>query len=206
MNAVNQFDSPVAQFPENPFTRNWPEPVAVDALFRYCVKRFTDLCRSNPRLWLTSDDLRSLLAQILRDELPSHGLPAYAVHLGYPAVTEAKQDVGKQPKHNQLLDLVLVLPETIHWTTNNKSELMLSLAALVWLGFDIQVNEREDILRLAALKERMPHILCYLVVMGFQDPQEAVEELAKTAQDAGVVLLGDNYTGLPDNIRQEKLL
>ena len=205
MNVVNRFESSIVQFPENPFARNWPEPAAVDALFRYCVRRTMDVCLSNPRLWLTSDDLRSLLAQVLREELPSHGLPAYAVHLGYPFASDAKSD-SKSPRHRQVLDLVLVLPETIQWEASNRQNAAIALAAAVKLGFDIQGADRELISRLAALRGKMPDILCYLVVMGFQDTQEAIDTLTRAAQEAGLTLLCDNYTGLADDIRQEKLL
>ena len=205
MNAGHRFESPIAQFQENPLTRSWPEPAAVAALFRYCVKRFIDLCLANPRIWLTSDDLRSLLAQILREELPSHGLPASAVHLGYPVATILKQDTSKF-RHNQPLDLVLVIPDTIHWDAHNKAEAVLTLAAAVRMGFDAQGGGREAISHLTLLKEKLPSIQCYLVVMGFQDSQENIEALKQAAAEADIVLLGDNYTGLAELISQEKLL
>ncbi len=206
MSAGHQFESPIAQFQENPFTRNWPEPAAVDALFRYCVKRFTDVCLADPRIWLTSDDLRSLLAQILREELPSHGLPAYAIHLGYSAALIPKPDATKPVRHNHSLDLVLLMPDTIHWDANNKAEAVLAVAAAVQMGFDAPGSGRENIARLAALKKKLPETLCYLVAVGFQDSEEAIEALKQTAAAANIVLLSANYTGLADLVRQDKLL
>lgn len=206
MSAVYRFESPVAQFPENPLTRSWPEPNAVDALFRYCVKRFIELCHADPRTWLTSDDLRSLLSQILREELPSHGLPACAVHLSYPGGTGTKLESTRQVRSNQALDLVLVVPDTIHWDANAKSEAALVLAAAIRLGHETSTNTLDDISHLAALKDKMPGLLVYLVVMGYQDEQETIEELTRACAEAGVTMLGDNYTRTGEIIRQDKLL
>ncbi|MHB9034168.1 MAG: hypothetical protein ACYC6L_14105 [Anaerolineae bacterium] len=206
MSAVYRFESPIAQFPENPLTRNWPEPTAIDALFRYCVKRFIDICHADPRSWLTSDDLRSLLAQTLREELPSHGLPACSVHLSYPVGALSKPEAAKLSRSSQLLDLVLVVPDTIHWDANSKSEAALVLASTIHLGYEHTAAILDDIAYLAALRAKLPGLLVYLVVMGFQDEQETIDALNQACTDAGVTLLGDNYTRLGESVHQEKLL
>ena len=62
-----------------------------------------------------------MLGQLLRDELPGHGLPAYAVHLGYSHSLLIKQEQSHKHSHSALaVDLVLVLPQTIHWSNDTR--------------------------------------------------------------------------------------
>lgn len=204
MSVTNWYDSPVAQFQDNPLTKNWPEPAAIDALFRYCVRRFFSLCQADPRTWLTEADLHALLAQTLHEELPGHGLPSCAVHLGYSLAAPSKADGQKKP--GQPLDLVLVIPETIHWEADNKSEAALALIAAVKLGHEPVGVLREELTRLSATQEKLHGLPGYLVVMGFHDEQNAIDTISQAAREAGITYLGDNYTSLANPVTQAKLL
>lgn len=207
MSAAFRYDSSIAQFQDNPFTRDWPESAAIDALFRYCVGRFLAFCCNDPRNWLTEGDLQAMLVQLLRDELPSHGLPACAVHLGYTHFIPIKQEQSnKHPRIAQAVDLVLVLPQTIHWTSETKWDAELAVIASIKRGHEHLGVIRDDLAKLAAIKERIAGLLCYLVVMGYHDEANQIEIVKQSAQELGIAYLGDNYTNLAAPVRQEKLL
>lgn len=207
MSAVFRYDPSVAQFQDNPFTRDWPESAAIDALFRYCVGRFLALCRNDPRNWLTEGDLQTMLGQILRDELPSHGLPACAVHLGYThSIPTRQEQSSKHQRSTQAVDLVLVMPQTIQWTSDTKWDAELALVASIKRGHEHIGEIRDDLARLAAIREKSAGLLCYLVVMGYHDEANQIEAVEQAAQELDIAYLGDNYTSLAEPVRQEKLL
>ena len=207
MSADFRYDSSVAQFQDNPFTRDWPASAAIDALFRYCVGRFLALCRNDPRNWLTEGDLQAMLGQLLRDELPSHGLPACAVHLGYTHSIPIKQEQSsKHPRTMQTADLVLVMPQTIHWTSETRWDAELAVIASIKRGHEHLGEIRDALAKLAAARERNVELLCYLVVMGYHDEPNQIEAVDQAAKELGIAYLGDNFTSLAAPVRQEKLL
>jgi hypothetical protein len=207
MGTAFRYDSSVAQFQENPFTRDWPEPASIDALFRYCVERFFAVCKSDPRSWLTEGDLQTLLGQLLREELPRHGLPACAVHVGFSLPTPVKQEQsGKHPRSAPAFDLVLVIPQTIHWVNDSRWEVELALIASVKRTYIHALENSEELVRMAGLREKNPGLLRYLVVMGYHDDVSLIEAVERAALAKDITYLGDNYTGLVTPVRQEKLL
>lgn len=207
MSTAFRYESSVAQFQENPFTRDWPESTAIDALFRYCVERFLSNCRSDPLSWLTENDLQVMLCQLLRDELPSHGLPECAVHVGYShCILNKPEQPSKQLRGASTLDLVLVAPQSIHWTSEARWEAQLAAVASIKRGHAHLREIREDLQKLTAIKETNPGVLSYLIVMGYQDQPNQIEAVEHTAQELGITYLGDNYTRLIEPVRQEKLL
>jgi hypothetical protein len=207
MNTAFRYESSVAQFQENPFTREWPESTAIDALFRYCVERLLTYCRNAPLNWLTEGDLQALLCQILRDELPRHGLPACAVHLGYIHSTPIRQE---QPcKHQriiQMIDLVLVIPQTIRWTNETRWEAELSVIASIKRGHEHIAEIRDELIKLTAIKGGISGLMRYLVVMGYQDTANQIEQVKQSAQASGIAYIGDNYSSMTEPVTQEKLL
>ena len=207
MSVAFRSDSSVAQFQEDPFTRDWPEAAAIDALFRYCVGRFLAICRNEPRNWLTKGDLLAILGQILRVELPSHGLPACAVHVGFTHSHPLKQELsGKHQRTTQVIDLVLVMPQTIHWVSETRWDAELAMIASIKRGHEHLGEIRNDLTRLAAIKGRIAGLLCYLVVMGYHDEPNQIELVIQAAHEQGIAYLGDNYTSLTTPVIQEKLL
>lgn len=205
MSSANRFDSPVAQFMDNPLTRSWPEPAALDAFFRYCVRRFMDRCLAEPRAWLTQADLSGLLSEILREELPRHGMPAYAAHLDYVPAEQQRLETARLPRVGNPLDIVLVVPGTIQRDLG-KYDAALALGAVVRLGFTPFTSIKDDLTRLAAMQDKSHGVLFYLVVMGHQDNQPDIELATQEAAKLNIALLGENYTGLQEPVRQGRLL
>ncbi|NLV73617.1 MAG: hypothetical protein GXY52_02875 [Chloroflexi bacterium] len=203
MSNLPPFETSVAQFTTSPFTRAWPEAVALDAFFRYCVKRFHDFCRANPRAWLTEADLQSLLAGILREELPRHGLPAHAVHQGYSV---ALRPEGAKTARSIVINISLLIPDTVQHQPEQRGLGVLSLAAAVRYGSGPSARLESSLQQLASLRSCYSQSLLYLVVMAYAEETAMGERAQQAAQAADITLLYDNYRGLAEPVQQERLL
>lgn len=200
-----RYDTPIARFADSTGNWAWPESSAIDALLRQATRQLFAICRADYRGWLSEGDLHAMLYTLLRQELPSHGLPACAVHLGYPCRLPTLGDAAKpRSRRTRPVDLVMVVPQTIHLGRGRRWEGALAVAAEVKRGYERQREIKDDLAKLAAIRNTWPDILSYLIIMGYRNSQEDISAVERAAQAAGVTLLGDNYWGQPGTVNQSE--
>ena len=201
------FDSSIAQFDESLELAAWPEARAIDALFRECARLLFTSCRADYRAWLSEPDLQSMLFAILRRELPAHGLPACAVHAGYPCRLPAERISESGGRSRTIrMDVIVVVPRTIHRLRGRRWEGELSVAAKVKRGYERLREISRDLAKLAAIRAAFPKAQTYMIVMGYHGRHEHIAAADRAAKALDVTLLHDNYWGQVERIDQPELV
>lgn len=199
--------SSIAQFKEPHEGSPWPAPRAIEGLLLECAEQLFMQCRADYRRWLSESDLQSLLYAILRRELPAHGIASCAVHTGYPV--KLPDDVIKRlKKRGKLLpvDMVLVVPGTIHLLRGRRWEAQLKAVIEVKRGCERFREVKADLDKLAAIRERYPDVVPSMVLMGFRNSQEDLSAVIHAAEGLDIPLLCDNYWGRDARIDQHELV
>jgi hypothetical protein len=184
----------------------WPEPAAVDGLIREAARLLFALCRADSRAWLSEGDLQAMYYGLLRRELAAHGLPACAVHAGYPVkITEERlRDLGKRGRMLRV-DAVLMAPQTIHPVRGRRWEGQLAAAIEIKRGFERWRGIRAALGQQAAIREAQPAVQPYMLLMGYHSRAEHMAAVERAAQALAIPLLQDNIWGLPGSVRQNEL-
>lgn len=207
MSDSDQHDSSVARFRNPPETGRWPHPPVVDALIRECSRILFAQCRADFRAWLSESDLQSMLYAILRRELPAHGLPARAVHVGFRCRLSPEQASRLERKGNTLpVDLILAVPHTIRILRGRRWEAGVAVVAQVKRGYERQREIRDDLAKLAVLRQAWPDAQAYMIIMGYRSKQEDIGAVQRATQAAGIPLLNDNYWESQKSISQRELV
>jgi hypothetical protein len=199
--------SSIAQFKEPREGIPWPAPRAIERLLLDCAEQLFTQCRADFRRWLSESDLQSLLYTIVRRELPAHGIASCAVHTGYP-IKLPEEVIKRLKKRGKLLpvDLVLVVPGTIHLLRGRRWEAQLAAVIEVKRGCERYREVRADLDKLAAIREHYPDVLPSMVLMGFRNSQEDLAAISHTAADLDIPLLYDNYWSRDERIDQNELI
>jgi hypothetical protein len=211
MSDPEHLESAIAHFRTLPETEWWPQAEALDALIREAARLLFALCRADQRAWLSEGDLQGMLYAIFQRELPAHGLPASAVHASYPFQLTQKPTVQlgqKRPpreRRTRPVDLVLVVPQTIHTVRGRRWAGEMVAAIELKRGYKRHREIREDLQKLAAIHESWPQIQPYMLIMGYRNSQEDIAAVNRMALQAGVTLLGDNYWAQPGQVAQLEL-
>jgi hypothetical protein len=207
MLSSDPFVSSVARFESAPEVGAWPAPQAVDALLREAARLLFALCRADHRAWFSEADLQCLYYTILRRELPAHGLPACAVHADYACKlpTEQSLKLGKQGPW-QVVDLILVIPHTIHRVRGRRWAGELAAALEIKRGHERLREIKDDLAKLALLREAWPNVLVYMIIMGYHSKPEDVAAVERAARAFNVPLLSDNTWGVAEKAAQPELV
>gem|GEM_PF-1885940 len=217
MSDPEHLESAIAHFRSLPDTEWWPQAEALDALIREAARLLFALCRADQRAWLSESDLQGMLYAILQRELPSHGLPTSAIHASYPfqlphkptaQVGQKRAAPERRPARERRtlpVDLVLVVPQTIHTVRGRRWAGEMVAAIELKRGYKRHREIKDDLQKLAVIRETWPQIQPYLLVMGYHSRQEDMAAVNRMALQAGVTLLGDNYWAQPGQVAQLEL-
>ncbi|MHB0857904.1 MAG: hypothetical protein ACYC5M_10075 [Anaerolineae bacterium] len=179
-------------------------PQAVEALLRNAAAQLFSRCRSDRHLWLSEPDLQCLLYAILQQELAARGISGAALHADY-ACRVPPSDTAPRRGRTLPVDLILVLPETIHPLRSRRWSAQALAVVEVKRGFERHREIREDLAKLVTVRKAWLDVLACLVVMGYRNRLEDIAAVERSAEAGGVLLLGDNDWGVEIDARQPEL-
>jgi hypothetical protein len=199
-------DSAIARFSEAMEADVWSDPSTLNSLIRGCAERLFALCRADARGWLSEGDLQSMFYAILRRELPQRGLPACAVHAGYPCRIPGHhiRELGKRSRKLPV-DLGLVVPQSIHIIGRRQWEGQIVAAIEVKRCHERLREIKADLAKLATIRAAWPEVQVFMLVMGYHSDLEDIAAVERTAATMNIPLLQDNYLGRPEHLDQQEL-
>jgi len=200
-------DSAIARFIDSAGDDVWSDTSFLDTLIRICAERLFAICRADARGWLSEGDLQSMFYAILRRELPQRGMPACAVHAGYPCRIPGHhiRELGKRSR-NLRVDLGIVVPHTIRILRRRQWEGQLVAAIEVKRCHERLREIKSDLDKLAAIRTAWPDVRVYMLVMGYHSDLEDIAAVERTAAAMDIPLLQDNYLGRSDHVDQGELV
>ena len=186
---------------------SWISPGALEALVHQCAQKLFAVCREDPRTWLSEADLQAIFYAILWQDFPAHGLPVWALHVGYPCrLPSAEMERLGRRGRAVPVNLGIVFPQSVRLLSRRRWQARLRAALEIKRGYERYREIKDDLAKLAAIQRTWPEVQVWMIIMGYRSPHEDASAIRHLAQSMGVPLLGDNYWGKDRRIEQRELL
>ena len=195
--------SSIAAFGNMPELPGWPERRVVDVLIRESIERLFEICRQDPRAWLSQTDLQCLLFSVLRQDLPQHGIAASAVHsqiqVALPPFPQAK---GAKHPRSFRADVALLVPHSLN---PSNAEANAETAAVIQVSRTFKVET--DLESLTRLVQSQGAPLVYLVIVAYKELESDATRVRQLSQKHKIPAMVLNYWGKGQEVsRQPELL